>query len=257
MRRRGINGGPNFIDWFPIHVQSSCDIFSSSYVQTYCDIHVQTSYPFQCTKVADIHDDLRKISYGSVIVRSYGRYDVNGFRFWSSPFEATRPQVAIVNSGVVNRAINKKGQEINYYGIIQQILEFNFVGHKELNVVFFICNWFNSIHGIQHNKYGMIEIEHNSKLPGNDDVILAHQGEHVYYLNYPCQKLAAWWVVYKVNPREWLYTPTDATYHFDDRQVDEIYQEEEMPTSFVVEPGAALDSLDADGGDVTVLQKQK
>jgi hypothetical protein len=43
------------------------------------------------TKVSDIHDDLRQLSYGSVIVRSYGRYDVNGFRFRSAPFEAARP----------------------------------------------------------------------------------------------------------------------------------------------------------------------
>jgi hypothetical protein len=63
--------------------------------------------------------------------------------------------------------------------------------------------------------------------------------------------------VYKVNPREWLYTPIDAAYHFDDEQVDEIYQEEELPTSFVVEPYAALECLVVDGADVTVLQKQK
>jgi hypothetical protein len=60
-----------------------------------------------------------------------------------------------------------------------------------------------------------------------------------------------------VNPREWLYTPTNVAYHFDDEQVDEIYQEEEMPTSFVVKPGVAFDSLDGDGDDVTILQKQK
>jgi hypothetical protein len=59
--------------------------------------------------------------------------------------------------------------------------------------------------------------------------------------------------VYKVNPREWLYTPTDTAYHFDDQHIDEIYQEEELPTSFVVEPGAAVDSLDGDGDDVTVV----
>jgi hypothetical protein len=32
-----------------------------------------------------------------------------------------------------------------------------------------------------------------------------------------------------------------------------IYQEEELSTSFVVEPGAALDSLVGDGADFTVL----
>jgi hypothetical protein len=40
-----------------------------------------------------------------------------------------------------------------------------------------------------HNKYG------------NDDFILAHQVKQVYYLKSPCQKLVAWWIVYKVNPR--------------------------------------------------------
>jgi hypothetical protein len=157
----------------------------------------------------------------------------------------------------VTRSINEQGQEINYYGIIQHILEFNFVRDKELKVVFFVCNWFNSIHGIQHNKYGMVEIKHNAKLPGNDDFILAHQVEHVYYLKYPCQKHAAWQVVYEVNPRKWLHTPTDVAYHFDDEHVDEIYQEEELSTSFVIELGIALDSLVGDGVDVTVLQKWK
>jgi hypothetical protein len=79
----------------------------------------------------------------------------------------------------------------------------------------------------------------------------------VYYLKYPCEKLVAWRVVYKVNPHKWLYTPTDVAYHFDDEHVDEIYQKEELSTSFVVEPGVALDSLVGDGVDVTVLQKRK
>jgi hypothetical protein len=101
----------------------------------------------------------------------------------------------------------------------------------------------------------MVEIKHNAKLLGNDDFILAHQVKQVYYLKYTCQKLAAWQVVYKVNSREQLYTPTDVAYHFDDEHVDEIYQQEELTTSFVIEPGAALDSLVVDGTDVTVLQK--
>jgi hypothetical protein len=81
----------------------------------------------------------------------------------------------------VTSAINEQGQEINYYGIIQQILEFSFVGNKELKVVFFVCNWFDSIHGIRHNKYGIVEIKHNAKLSGNDDFILAHQVKHVLF----------------------------------------------------------------------------
>jgi hypothetical protein len=69
----------------------------------------------------------------------------------------------------------------------------------------------------------MVEIKHNAKLSGNDDFILAHQIEQVYYLKYPCEKLVAWQIVYKVNARELLYTPIDDAYHFDDEHVDEIY----------------------------------
>jgi hypothetical protein len=77
----------------------------------------------------------------------------------------------------VTRAIDEQGQVINYYGIIQQILEFSFVGDKELQVVLFIYNWLDSTHGIQHNNYGMVEINHNAKLPGNEDFMLAHEVE--------------------------------------------------------------------------------
>jgi hypothetical protein len=110
-----------------------------------------------------------------VTVRSYNRYDVNGFRFWSAPIEAARPRSATFNSGVMTKAINEQKQEINYYVIIQHFLEFSFAGDKELKLVFFVCNWFDSIHEIRDNKYDMVEIKHNAKLPGNDDFILAHQ----------------------------------------------------------------------------------
>jgi hypothetical protein len=135
-------------------------------------------------------------------------------------------------------------------------LEFSFAGDNELKVVFFVCNWFDSIHGIRHNNYGMVEIKHNAKLSSSDDFILEHQVEQVYYLKYPCQKLAAWRIMYKVNPRERLYIPTDAAYHFDDEHVDDIYQEEELLTSFVIELGVALYSLVGDGADVIVPHKQ-
>jgi hypothetical protein len=65
--------------------------------------------------------------------------------------------------------------------------------------------------------------------------------------------LGAWWVVYKVNPRERLHTPTNVAYHIDNEQVDEVYQKEELPTSFVIEPHATLDSLVGDDADVTIL----
>jgi hypothetical protein len=37
-------------------------------------------------------------------------------------------------------AIDVEGRETNYYGIINKILEFNFIRNKELQVVFFDCD---------------------------------------------------------------------------------------------------------------------
>jgi hypothetical protein len=81
---------------------------------------------------------------------------------------------------------------------------------------------------------------------GDDTFILAQQVEQVYYLSYPCQKLNAWCVVHKVNPSERLYTVGDAGCHdtlmLDDDD-DEVYQEEELAPSFIVNPGAGLNDL--------------
>jgi hypothetical protein len=186
-----------------------------------------TSFFRQCVKVINIHPDLRQLAYGLVKVRSYGRYDVNGFQFRSTTFEALHPLAATTNSGVVMRAIDVEGRKINYYGMVNKILEFSFIGNKEFKVVFFDCDWFHSNNETRQNHFSIVEVKHNERLWGYDTFILAHQVEQVYYLPYPCEKLSAWWVVHKVNPGEWLHTLGDAGYHNTltlDVDVDEVYQ---------------------------------
>jgi hypothetical protein len=126
-----------------------------------------------------------------VKVRSYGRYDINGFRFCSTAFEVLHPLAATTNSGVVMRAIDAEGHETNYYGIINKIIEFSFVENKELKVVFFNCDWFDSNNGTRQNQFGMVEVKHNKRLRGYAMLVLAHQIKQVYYLSYPHQKLSA------------------------------------------------------------------
>jgi hypothetical protein len=96
-----------------------------------------------------------------VKVRSYGRYDINGFLFRSTAFKALCPLAATTNSRVVTRAIDAEGRETNYYGIINKILEFSFAGNKELKVVFFDCDWFDSKNGTQQNQFSMVEVKYN------------------------------------------------------------------------------------------------
>jgi hypothetical protein len=60
----------------------------------------------QCVLADNVHADLHQLSYGSVVAKSYDQYDVNGFRFRSTIFEASRPLVAVTNTGVVTSVLD-------------------------------------------------------------------------------------------------------------------------------------------------------
>jgi hypothetical protein len=63
-----------------------------------------------------------------------------------------------------------------------------------------------------------------------------------------------------VNSRKQLYTPGDTGYHDTptlDDDVDEVYQEEELPASFVIDPGAGLNDLVGDIDDIQMQVKRK
>jgi hypothetical protein len=101
----------------------------------------------------------------------------------------------------------------------------------------------------------MIEVKHADRLSDYDPFILAHQVEHMYYMSYLYKKLIAWWVVYKVNPRERLHTPGDAGYHenqVEAAEANEVYQDDELSCSFNIDPNSTLESLLGDANDVTV-----
>jgi hypothetical protein len=59
-------------------------------------------------------------------------------------------------------------------------------------------------------------------------------------------------VIHKVNPHEWLYTPSDARYHDTlalDDDVDDVYQEV-LLASFIVDHGEGVDDLVGDTDDI-------
>jgi hypothetical protein len=82
----------------------------------------------------------------------------------------------------------------------------------------------------------------------------------VYYMSYPCEKLIVWWVMYRVKPREWLHTPDDSSYHENQvttREIDEVYQDDELSSLFNIDPNSALNSLLGNANDVTVPKERK
>jgi hypothetical protein len=75
---------------------------------------------------SDVHVNLHQLSYGSIVDKSYGRYDVNEFCFRSTIFEASRPLAATINTGVVTRVLDADGHESKYYRVIKIIIEYSF-----------------------------------------------------------------------------------------------------------------------------------
>jgi hypothetical protein len=149
------------------------------------------------------------LSHGYVTARNYNRYDVNGFRFRTAKLEKSRPLAATVNSGLMTSAYDASDKLVNYYGILQNIVVYAFGGPKELSVTFFECDWFDPRNGIRVDNFGIVEVKHGSKLQGQDDVVLAHQVEQVYYLPYPHPSFHAWWVAFKVNRQ--VFPPGDTS----------------------------------------------
>jgi hypothetical protein len=208
----------------------------------------------------NVHADLRQMWYGSIVVKSYGRCDINRFCFRSTIFEACCPLVATTNTGVVTKAVDANSHESKYYGVIKYIIEYRFARNKNLKIVFFDCDWFDPYHGTQENNFGMVEVKHARRLRGCNPFVLAHQVEQVYYMSYPCEKLSAWWVVYRVNLCEWLHTPDDSGYHenqVSDGELDEVYEDDELSCSFNINPNLALNSLVGDANDVTLPEQRK
>jgi hypothetical protein len=204
--------------------------------------------------------DLRQLSHESIVAKSYGRYDINGFRFCSIVFKASHLLAATTNTGVVTRFVDAEGHESKYYGIIKNIIEYNFTKNKNLKTLFFDYDWFDLNQGTRENEFGMVEVKHVHRLRGCDPFVLAHQVEQAYYMLYPCKKLSTWWVVYRVNPREWLHTPDDSGYHENQvpaEEVDEVYQDDELSCSFNIDPELTLNSLLDDANDVTVPEQRK
>jgi hypothetical protein len=129
-----------------------------------------------------------------------------------------------------------------------------------MKIVFFDCDWFDPYHGTRENNFSMVEVKLVHRLRGCNPFALAHQVEQVYYMSYPCEKLSAWWVVYRVNPCEWLHTPDDSGYHENQVPVGEVhkvYQDDELPCSFNINPDLALNSLVVDANDVTLPEQRK
>jgi hypothetical protein len=72
---------------------------------------------------------------GEITVRSYGRYDVNGFRFRSTRFKVAHLLVATTNSEVVTREMLQDDELLSMFNIENEMLEESLIGdHNDVEV---------------------------------------------------------------------------------------------------------------------------
>jgi hypothetical protein len=85
----------------------------------------------------NVSNDLRQLSHGQLKALEYSRYDINGYHFRTVKLEASHPLVVITNIRVVTSGDDATDHVTDYYGIVQNIVEYTFGGAKVLRVVFF------------------------------------------------------------------------------------------------------------------------
>ena len=205
----------------------------------------------QCLKNPTIDNALRQISFGfHRMVTSYGGYDVNGYRFRSEEYEKTKSRLTTVNSGVCVSCVDENDNELEYYGIIKDIIKIKWEGSLQLEMVLFDCCWFDPTPaGTKRTEnLGLVEIKHSSRLAAFEPFVMGSQVKLVYYLPYACKDksdLVNWWVVYNVYPRN--YIPSNDTNDGSNPPngpIEELfYQEDGLPGSFVIDLGADLDNI--------------
>ncbi|KAH6763042.1 S-adenosylmethionine carrier 1 [Perilla frutescens var. hirtella] len=144
--------------------------------------------------------DLLSLSRGHTkYVKSFSGYTVNGFRF---RIEDRDRRSRTQNSGVcVVGEINSDTDHINYYGVLTEILELQYLNNNR--VVLFGCKWydvFDNERGAKLDEYGFTTINCHRFLKTNEPFVLANQAVQVFYVMDNINK--GWCVVVKTQPRD-------------------------------------------------------
>ena len=113
-------------------------------------------------------------------VKSYPVYFINGFKYHT---QSHGNNMATTNSGVCI-----KGELMDYYGKITEILEIEYPALPIKHCVLFKCEWFDPTPnvGIKVNcAYNLVEINQRRRLANFEPFVLAMQATQVYYLPFP------------------------------------------------------------------------
>lgn len=131
--------------------------------------------------------------------------------------------------GVVVKS-EHKGEDIDFYGLVQDILELRYCGKC---IYIFKCDWWdvgNKKDGIKTDG-GLVSVNFDKKWYTNDPFILAIQAEQVFYVN-DMKNGANWRIIQRIHPRNSFDIPDEIE---DISCNDEPYQETQTNKATEVE----------------------
>lgn len=165
-----------------------------------------------------------------------------------------------MNSGVCVLGNSWSENEVDYYGILEEVIELEYYGAGN-KVILFRCHWYDiSDRGIKvYPRFGLVEINSKRKLSTNDSFILASQAQQVYYTHFPSRNRERrdWMAVCKIKARSRTDIPLVVGEDEDTQEnIDDVFQEDQMEAPNEVLLTADLDQshilLDASSSAVEV-----
>jgi hypothetical protein len=87
------------------------------------------------------------------------------------------------NSGIRIDAIDKSGNNITYYGFIEEIWEFDY--GENIRFLVFRCQWVKHPNGVTDDNYGLTLVDLTNVGYKDDPWVLAERVAHVFYIDDP------------------------------------------------------------------------
>lgn len=111
---------------------------------------------------------------------------VNGFRFHTIDHAQDK---STMNYGVCVRSSCYNDTEYDFYGLLEEILEFQYCNLPNMYVTLFKCRWVDPVTGQRiHPKYGFVDVNLSRIYKTDEPFVLVQQATQVYYVGYPGSK---------------------------------------------------------------------